>query len=214
MVLSRAKWQRIRPKRVVSVLLVLAFLSVAARALFPTLIEPRVDFLTRSLNPFSQTSELSTRPNIYLSAVSDSVGYGGLFGRGVGDQSLGRQYILGGNSNAVGEGGFSTIAVETGIVGLVVWIWWTGSWSLRLLRLRRRVAPEHFMTVSAIAFGTTFVLFVKFWLGISAVQDYVLNAGLFFGWGVAVGLVAKSENGTSGLTGPPPHDLIVQRSEL
>lgn len=195
MLAARAPWQRIRVQRVVQVIVSILAVALLARAMFPSLVEPRLEFLTRSLNPFSGTSEISTRPGTYLGGTTDSIGAGGIFGRGVGDQSLGRQYILGDTYSAIGEGGFSTVAVETGFVGLVLWLVWTGTWSARLLRLRKRVQREHYLSVTAVAFGTIFILFVKFWLGISAIQDYVLNSALFFAWGVVIGLASAAQAG-------------------
>ncbi len=198
MVLGRDIPSGVGVRRVVPPIAFALLALLVASVAVPQIVQPRVEFLSRSLNPFKRDSELSTRPGVYIGGASTSIGRGGLFGRGVGDQSLGRQYVASDEYFSLGEGGFSTVALETGVIGLGLWLWWTAGWSAQLLGLRRRVDSEYRTAVSAVAFATVFILFVKFWLGVSAIQDYVLNAFLFASWGMAIGLSSRwrSDNST------------------
>ena len=71
---------------------------------------------------------------------------GGLVGQGTGRESLGKQYLYGDSEGATGgsyqvEGGYASIAVEWGAVGLALWTLWTLAWLYRQWRCIR-AAPS------------------------------------------------------------------------
>ena len=170
------------------VIVVLPLVSVAY-VVAPDVVSSRVRFLSLSLNPLSSTSEISTRPAFYPKITARAVEEGGLFGRGVGEQSLGTQYLSGVKREATfGEGGFATVAVETGFVGLCLWVAWTWMWCRHLRRLSAEAAEADAGSVAVIGYAITVVLFLLFWLGINAIQDFVLNSTVFLGTGIAMGL--------------------------
>lgn len=162
--------------------------------LAPQEVESRAEYLSLSLNPLSGTSEITQRPIFYPTTAFRAIGVGGLFGRGVGAQSLGTQYLQGvARPNTFGEGGFSTVAVETGFLGLVAWVAWTWTWCRKLRLLKERASRENALPVAVIGFAVTLVFFVLFWLGINAIQDFVLNGFVFFSTGLAMALATAAE---------------------
>jgi cell division protein FtsW (lipid II flippase) len=181
-----------RAGRAAAVILVAVGATVLVlQSFLPSVVSSRAQFLGLSLNPASGSSELSTRAPGYVTYTARSIGYGGTFGRGLGSQSLGRQYIRGATPfQSFYEGGFVTVAVETGLIGLVVWITWTSLWVRRLWGLARTAPAEIAGAVATIAGAVMMLWFVNFWPAIAAVQDYVANAAVFFSCGLAVALAA------------------------
>jgi hypothetical protein len=169
----------------------------AAKNLYPSLYQSRVEFIGRALNFRSSNSEVSARAPAYLKNTLDAIRSGGLVGRGAGTQGLGRQY-LGAEAAALTatEGGFASIAYEFGLIGMLLWVTWTVVCCRTMLRYARSTVGDVGESMGTLAFALAVQMFLTFWLGISAFQDFVMNAWFFLICGVVTG-VALSRIGGS-----------------
>lgn len=175
----------------VGISLVLLFCTVATltRTFFPAQFESRVQFVGRSLNVTSSQAEGSTRIPSYAHELFIDIGKGGLVGRGAGTQGLGRQYLGAAATQTITEGGFATVMVESGVIGFLLWITWTGAAWRFARRTAKAVSGTVGQTVSTLATALAIQLFVIMFIGINAVQDFVFNSWLFavLGFIAAVG---------------------------
>lgn len=171
---------RTGPVVIAAVSLVLAM--VAITALQPSLISSRGDWYRATLDPGSPLNEWAFRFEGYGQNMVRGIELGGVFGQGTGQESLGRQYIYGGEAvSRVGlyqvEGGYATVAVEWGILGLFLWILWTCAWTWRLWRSVRSGHPSPLATIGVILLTwTIFFLFIGFVGGRQGYQNYIANA--------------------------------------
>ncbi len=167
----------------------IATLAVVTRTYFPEQFESRVQFVGNSLNVTSASAEGSTRVPAYAVELYSDIGKGGLVGRGAGTQGLGRQYLGSERNTQLTEGGFAVIMVETGVMGFLLWIFWTGSAWRFARRAAERFEGSVGQTMSTLATALAVQLFVIMFIGISAVQDFVFNSWLFLvlGFVAAVG---------------------------
>jgi hypothetical protein len=152
----------------------------------PSLISSRAEFYSTTLDPNAETNEWAFRWKNYTHDTVRGIALGGLIGQGTGQESLGKQYIYGGEANdPLGlyqvEAGYGSVAIEWGIVGLALWLWWSVAWLLRMVTSTRRALGDR---VSAFGIIVTawflFLMFVAFFGGFANFQNYINNVFLWF----------------------------------
>ncbi len=163
-----------------ALILLTATVAMVTRTFFPAQFESRVEFVGRSLNITSSEAEGSQRLSDYAIDLAYGFQNGGLVGRGAGTQGLGRQYLGANTTELLAEGGFARLVVETGVIGFLLWIAWTGAAWRFARRTAKSVAGPYGQTASTLATALGIQLFVIMLVGISAVQDFVFNSWLFF----------------------------------
>jgi hypothetical protein len=111
------------------------------------------------------------------------------YGYGIGTASLGVQYvarIFQQRSPVSGvESGYGTLVVELGIVGLILWILWTGALAISAWAVVRKLKGSPWFPLAFMIFWYAFLLlFPITYAGINPYQDFVLNAYLWLLVGV------------------------------
>jgi hypothetical protein len=138
-----------------------------------------VTYYAATINPTKKTSDLLPRVGKYAGAVSLGVRNGGVVGRGTGAQSVGRQYLnLDASTSAIDvESGWAGIAIEWGVFGLVIWVWWVFAWVRHAFRAARlsAEAPSGPIALVLAAFLALMIL-AYFSLGMGQFENYVTNA--------------------------------------
>ena len=163
-------------------------------ALVPDLFTSRLDWYRQTLDPRSSDSEWSFRWDSYGGATQRGIEIGGLIGQGTGSESLGKQYLYSDSEGApVGsyqvEGGYASIAVEWGAVGLALWTLWTLAWLYRQWRCIRAAPSGQLRAFGLVLFGwMIFFLVVGFFGGLQGYQNYIPNAYFWLLSGVIFGL--------------------------
>lgn len=152
----------------------------------PRLISSRAEFYATTLDPRATTNEWAFRWEAYTRDTLRGISIGGLVGQGTGQESLGKQYIYGGESNTPSglyqvEAGYGSVAVEWGVVGLMLWVGWLVTWFLRLVRsihysLGDRIAAFGIVVTAWIFF----LMFVAFVGSFANFQNYINNVLLWF----------------------------------
>lgn len=189
-------------------LVALVSFAVAAISLFfffaPEQSATRASFFAQTLDPRATTSEWSNRLEGRTESLLLGVRYGGVFGRGTGTHSIGRQYLFGGEERSlyglnVLESGWGSVAYELGAIGLLLWMIWTIAWFARATRcyLAVRGTPLGMPALVIIGWLFTFLVFGMF-SGYQFFQNYVSNAFFWLLSGILFGLP------TSPLVAPPP----------
>ncbi|MEY2472320.1 MAG: hypothetical protein QOK28_1649, partial [Actinomycetota bacterium] len=139
------------------------------------------DFYATTLNPASHAFEAGFRLQTYASDALRGVLDGGLTGRGTGDQSTGRQYVAGIDLSAGPntESGWGSVAIEWGLVGLVVWSYWAIAWTAKSIRLARQGDDRPARPIAGLlAFYIAALLIALFALGSGFFENYIAN--IFF----------------------------------
>jgi O-antigen ligase len=180
---------------------VTAFSVIAAialiAALYPPLFTSRAIWYQQTLDPRSSNFEIRNRSESAIENTVRGVQLGGLFGRGTGSQSLGRQYLGDADVQSLEavEGGYAAVAAEWGWIGLALWLIWTITWVARQWRCVRAARGTNLdlMGMMLVAW-TFFFLFFGFFGGIQGFQDYLPNAyfWLFSGFIFALPTAAKA----------------------
>jgi hypothetical protein len=167
--------------------------ALALIALVPSLYSSRLDWYANTLDPRSPFNEWTFRWDAYSGDITRGVQLGGLIGQGTGDQSLGKQYVLGAagapsTASYWVEGGYASVAVEWGLIGLTLWLAWSAGWTWRLLQLLRGMRDGPFSRGGIVLFGwIALFLFIHFVAGYQVFQNYIGNAyfwlfsGMLFG---------------------------------
>ncbi|MGH9013432.1 MAG: hypothetical protein ACRDZ1_05795 [Acidimicrobiia bacterium] len=176
---------------------VLIVALVALAAAFPGLFRDRVEYFAQTLSPTSPVNEWSDRFDAWESDIARGIAIGGLLGTGTGQESLGRQYIFGDETDerrlSQVEGGYASLAVEWGLIGIGLWLVWSISWTRRLWRSGKRLRGSSLASATFVLFAwAVMVLFVRFMTGLSSWQDYLPNAYFWFLSGVVFGLASWS----------------------
>jgi hypothetical protein len=172
--------------------LVVAFGVISALA--PSLISSRAEFYTTTLDPNATHNEWAFRWNNYSGDTIRGIQIGGVIGLGTGQESLGKQYIYGGASNnPLGlysvEAGYGSVAVEWGVIGLILWMVWSISWVARQISSVRAVRGDRLAAFGLVVIAwTVFLLFIAFFSGIATFQNYISNVFLWFLSGVVFAL--------------------------
>ena len=152
----------------------------------PSLISSRAEFYSTTLDPNASTNEWGSRWENYTRDTFRGIAIGGLVGTGTGQESLGKQYIYGGEGNNpyglyLVEAGYGSVAVEWGLVGLVLWLWWTIAWLARLALCTRAALGDRIAAFGIVVTAWFFFLmFVAFLGGIANFQNYINNVFLWF----------------------------------
>jgi hypothetical protein len=163
-------------------------------ALVPDLFTSRLDWYTQTLDPRSSENEWSFRWDSYGGDTRRGIDIGGLVGQGTGSESLGKQYLYGDSAAIpVGsyqvEGGYASIAVEWGAVGLALWILWTLAWLYRQWRCIRAAPSGSLRAMALVLWGwMIFFLIIGFFGGLQGYQNYIPNAYFWLLSGVIFGL--------------------------
>ena len=159
--------------------------------LFPSAVGARWAFYSETLSPRSPQSELVGRtwdyPLLNLSLAFSHPDW--LMGYGVGTASLGVQYVsrfFGATPPQVGvESGYGTLLVELGILGPLLWLWWSfvlvrSGWQV----VRGLTATPCFPIAFSILWFVALLLVALTFFGIGPYQNYVFNAYLWLLVGV------------------------------
>ena len=163
-------------------------------ALVPDLFTSRLDWYTQTLDPRSSENEWSFRWDSYGGDTRRGIDIGGLVGQGTGRESLGKQYLYGGPQGTPAglyqvEGGYASIAVEWGAVGLALWSLWTLAWLYRQWRCIRAAPSGPLRAMGLVLWGwMIFFLVIGFFGGLQGYQNYVPNAYFWLLSGVIFGL--------------------------
>jgi len=194
--------RRFGPRAMALVIALVGFAVVAvmaAAAFFPRTVTSHTSYYARTLNPKSNASEWSTRYHNYTRDAVRGIRLGGVIGNGTGTQSLGLQYILGGETRTYTglyavESGYGAVGYEWGFIGFALWIWWTVTWFRRLHRCARvtRGSPYQ-LTARALMTWIFFFLFLAFAAGYNYFQDYGPNAFFWLASGAVFGLPVAVE---------------------
>jgi hypothetical protein len=171
---------------------VLALAISAALSLY----DSRLAWYGSTLDPRSSLNEWA-RVGSYTDDIIRGLDLGGYVGQGTGHESLGKQYLLGSSDPSstlyLVEGGYASVLVEWGLVGLILWLAWSLTW-LRRAWVVGRAREGPLMAGSLVLLGwTVFMLFVAFFLGYQTFQNYIANAyfwlfsGLIFGGAAVIG---------------------------
>ena len=128
--------------RAIAVAVALAVAIGGLSLVAPSLISSRAEFYSTTLDPNATSSEWGFRWENYTRDTFRGIAIGGLLGTGTGQESLGKQYIYGGASNSpfglyLVEAGYGSVAVEWGLVGLALWLWWSIAWLMGLVASTR-----------------------------------------------------------------------------
>jgi hypothetical protein len=151
--------------------------------IYPERIGANFAFYDETLSPDSPASELVYRTRDYplhnfLLAFEHP---GWPYGYGIGTASLGVQYVarIFQQRSPVGgvESGYGTLVVELGIVGLILWILWTGALVISAWAVVRKLKGSPWFPLAFMIFWYAFLLlFPITYAGLAPYQDFVLNA--------------------------------------
>jgi hypothetical protein len=152
----------------------------------PSLISSRAEFYATTLDPGVATNEWGFRWASYTQGTLRGISLGGLLGTGTGNESLGKQYIQGGPGYDLPglylvEAGYGAVAVEWGLVGLALWLWWTIAWTVRLVARVIAASGDRIAGFGIVVIAWfAFLMFIAFFGGIANFQNYVNNVFLWF----------------------------------
>ena len=195
--------------RAIAVAVALAVAIGGLSLVAPSLISSRAEFYSTTLDPNATSSEWGFRWENYTRDTFRGIAIGGLLGTGTGQESLGKQYIYGGASNSpfglyLVEAGYGSVAVEWGLVGLALWLWWSIAWLMGLVASTRATLGDR---VAAFGIVVTawffFLMFIAFYGGIANFQNYINNvflwflSGMLFALPVAAGSRSRSDDSRS-----------------
>lgn len=165
-----------------------ALLSVAA----PALITSRTAWYVGTIGPNARVNEFDIRWTNYSTDTVRGIEIGGLIGLGTGQSSLGKQYLYGGEGydpSTSGlylvEGGYAAVAVEWGVIGLVLWLVFSIAWFTRQVRSVIAARGDRIAAFGLLVLGwMAFLLFIAFFGGIANFQNYISNVFFWFLSGV------------------------------
>ena len=172
---------RLAMTRAMTLIAVVVAASAVLTAAIPGVIDDRFEWYSQTLDPRSPNSEWSQRINAYAEDTRIGIEFGGMFGRGTGTESLGKQYLSGDPNSVEGqylvEGGYASLAVEWGIVGLALWIAWSISWVARQWGAIKDARGQRGAAAGFVLFcWMLYFLFFGFFGGLPGFQNYVGNA--------------------------------------
>jgi hypothetical protein len=168
-----------------------------------------VSWYSTTLDPRSANNEWSFRWDSYSGDVIRSLELGGLIGEGTGQESLGKQYLFGdqessGNDLYQVEGGYASVIVEWGVIGVLLWLAWTVTWMVRQIRTVRATRNGPLPNIGpVVVVWTAFFLFIGFVVGYQVFQNYIANAYFWLFSGLLFGAAAKAGEKTAERTEEP-----------
>ena len=190
-----APWREGEARRVVRTIQ-RALLAVGAGLLlmmtyFPEEVASRFAIYNETLSPDSPTSELAYRARDYplknfLMAFDHphwATGYG------IGTATLGVQYvvrIMHAAPMGIGvENGYGQLIVELGVLGLILWVFWSIAVSVSAWRIANRLRGTPWFPLAFVIFWYAFLLLgPKAYVGLICYQDYLMNAYLWLLLGI------------------------------
>lgn len=181
--------------KVLAAIVICGVLAVVTMlVLTPTLVINRLALYLVTLNPLSAQNEWSYRWDYFGGAVVHGISLGQWTGLGTGHESLGKQYLFGGVENSPAglytvEGGYASLAVEWGIVGLILWLGWSLTWVLaQWRRLRAAVDPRQAAAGTMLLVWVAVILFPAFVTGLQSFQNYTTNVYFWLLSGIVLGM--------------------------
>ena len=177
----------LRPFPFGKILLAGAIVLLITAAVMPERFEAAYRFYVETIDPRAST-EVSRRPLAHVHSTIFALEESGWIGHGTGSSSLGLQYVAPLLPEAEAykfrdqvEGGYAVVVWEWGIVGFVLWLWW----SLLLLKIMIQTVwrlrdTRFFWLAGTIALCIFAVLFPNFFTGMQIYQNYLTQAFLWF----------------------------------
>jgi len=162
-------------------------------SLFPQRFQATYEFYSKTLAPTERHFEVPYRIDSLLWQIKYALRQSPLIGHGTGTNSLGRQYIYGiadlytGGAPYLGgvEVGYGAIIWEWGVIGLVLWLWWTVKLIKHSVKITLSLSGTRFFWLAVIlSFYLFSILFLWFFLGVQVYQNYITAAYLWFLAGV------------------------------
>ena len=156
---------------------------LVAALLYPEAVASRVAFYAETLSPFSTASALRYRGVSYplenLATAFDDPNW--LLGNGIGTASLGLQYVAkllhSSYRGKWTESGWGELILEFGILGPILWVFWSTALLYCCWKIARRLRQTAFFPIAfAIIWFAFLMLFPMTFGGTSAYQNYVTNA--------------------------------------
>ena len=150
---------------------------------FPNKIGASWAFYSETLDPRSSASELQNRswdyPLANLTVAFQNNDW--VFGRGTGTASLGTQYVAQLLNQPRPEGwaenGWGTLILEMGILGPVLWVFWTAILLLSAWKIVRQLRQTIYFPIAFAIFWYAFLLLGPItYSGMAAYQNYIMNA--------------------------------------
>jgi hypothetical protein len=172
---------RLAPGRALGMVASIVFAGVFLTALLPGVVGARFRWYSETLDPRSSLNEWSFRAEAAIENTERGLRIGGLFGQGTGTESLGKQYLTGDPNQLAGlyqvEGGYASIAVELGAVGVALWLAWSIGWTVRQWR-SIKAGRGHRPAAAAFVLFCWMLSFLFYWfvIGFAGFQNYVANA--------------------------------------
>lgn len=161
---------------------------------FPNKIGASWAFYSETLDPRSSASELRNRvwdyPLENLAVGLQSSDW--VFGRGTGTASLGTQYVAQllhePRPEGWAENGWGTLILEMGILGPILWVFWTVMLLLGAWKIVKQLRETVYFPIAFSIFWYVFLLFGPIsYSGMAAYQNYIMNA---YAW-VLIGMLYR-----------------------
>jgi len=201
---SRRHGQVFRMTKALIIIGVVAVVGVAAAAWFaPDEFNARWALYSETLSPTSSASELGFRawdyPEENIESVFQQPNW--VWGNGIGVSSLGDQYVYrltGVPVPAIGaESGYGQLILEMGILGPILWTFWTVALLIASWKVVRRLKRTPMFAVGLLIFWYAFLLLGPSTLyGLNGYQNYMTCAYLWLLIGILFrlpGLLAEQQ---------------------
>src|SRR5580692_7936613 len=190
-----APWRQGEARRILRAiqrtLLVVGLAILIMMSVFPDKIESRFAIYSETLSPDSPSSELALRArdyplkNFMMAFESGRWPYG----YGIGTCTLGIQYVIrimhAAPMNVGVENGYGQLVVELGILGLILWLFWSLAVSVSAWKVANRLRGTPWFPLAFVIFWYAFLLLgPKAYVGLICYQDYLMNAYLWLLLGI------------------------------
>ena len=180
-------------KRVGLIFLILIVVFVSA-SLFGSRVSRNIDFLYQSVLPGQEQYSVPQRIGGAIDNLKKAYAKGGWLGRGTGTGSLGATYITGKFYAYEVESGYSVVLLETGIIGLILWLIFWGT-LLRFFFLLKSLARNYYLAniiyLGILAILTLLMVIV---LGIQTYQSWIFNILFWNFLGILIGIYQNAES--------------------
>jgi len=190
-----APWRQGEARRILRViqrtLLVVGLAILSMMSFFPDAIASRYAIYWETLSPDSPSSELAFRARDYplknFMLAFDHAQW--MTGYGIGTATLGIQYvvrIMHAVPMGIGvENGYGQLIVELGILGLILWLFWSLAVSVSAWKVANRLRGTPWFPLAFVIFWYAFLLLgPKAYVGLICYQDYLMNAYLWLLLGI------------------------------
>jgi hypothetical protein len=190
-----APWRQGEARRILRAiqrtLLVVGLAILSMMSFFPDAIASRYAIYWETLSPDSPSSELAFRARDYplknFMLAFDHAQW--MTGYGIGTATLGIQYvvrIMHAVPMGIGvENGYGQLIVELGILGLILWLFWSLAVSVSAWKVANRLRGTPWFPLAFVIFWYAFLLLgPKAYVGLICYQDYLMNAYLWLLLGI------------------------------